>query len=146
MAEKRIKKEMEEWSTFECGDQCSAEPVADNLFHWKGTIRGPKDSPYEGGVFSLTINFPRDYPFSPPRITFDTKVFHPNINRNGSICLDILQSEEWSPALTISRVLLSICSLLCEPNPDDPLVPAIAQVYKNDRERYNRLAKEWTEK
>ncbi|KAJ8400965.1 hypothetical protein AAFF_G00389220 [Aldrovandia affinis] len=91
------------------------------------------DSPYQGGVFFLTIHFPTDYPFKPPKVAFTTKIYHPNINSNGSICLDILRSQ-WSPALTVSKVLLSICSLLCDPNPDDPLVPEIAHTYKADRE------------
>nr|XP_058917333.1 ubiquitin-conjugating enzyme E2 D2 isoform X7 [Kogia breviceps] len=94
---------------------------------------GPNDSPYQGGVFFLTIHFPTDYPFKPPKVAFTTRIYHPNINSNGSICLDILRSQ-WSPALTISKVLLSICSLLCDPNPDDPLVPEIARIYKTDRE------------
>lgn len=106
---------------------------------------GPPDSPYQGGVFFLTIHFPTDYPFKPPKVAFTTRIYHPNINSNGSICLDILRSQ-WSPALTISKVLLSICSLLCDPNPDDPLVPEIARIYKTDRERYNELAREWTRK
>ncbi|XP_005549761.1 ubiquitin-conjugating enzyme E2 D4 isoform X1 [Macaca nemestrina] len=125
--------------------QCSAGPVGDDLFHWQATIMGPNDSPYQGGVFFLTIHFPTDYPFKPPKVAFTTKIYHPNINSNGSICLDILRSQ-WSPALTVSKVLLSICSLLCDPNPDDPLVPEIAHTYKADREKYNRLAREWTQK
>ncbi|KAM4874264.1 ubiquitin-conjugating enzyme E2 D4 isoform 8-T8 [Thomomys bottae] len=115
------------------------------VFHWQATIMGPNESPYQGGVFFLTIHFPTDYPFKPPKVAFTTKIYHPNINSNGSICLDILRSQ-WSPALTVSKVLLSICSLLCDPNPDDPLVPEIAHTYKADREKYNRLAREWTQK
>ncbi|KAF7830658.1 Ubiquitin-conjugating enzyme E2-17 kDa [Senna tora] len=116
-----------------------AGPVAEDMFHWQATIMGPPDSPYAGGVFLVTIHFPPDYPFKPP------KVFHPNINSNGSICLDILK-EQWSPALTISKVLLSICSLLTDPNPDDPLVPEIAHMYKTDRNKYESTARSWTQK
>ncbi|XP_036197009.1 ubiquitin-conjugating enzyme E2 D3 isoform X3 [Myotis myotis] len=82
--------------------QCSAGPVGDDMFHWQATIMGPNDSPYQGGVFFLTIHFPTDYPFKPPKVAFTTRIYHPNINSNGSICLDILRSQ-WSPALTISK-------------------------------------------
>lgn len=63
---------------------------------------GPGDSPYSGGVFFLAIHFPTDYPFKPPKVNFTTRIYHPNINSNGSICLDILR-DQWSPALTISK-------------------------------------------
>ena len=106
---------------------------------------GPEDSPYTGGVFFLNIQFPTDYPFKPPKIIFTTRIYHPNINSSGNICLDILKGQ-WSPALTISKVLLSICSLLTDANPKDPLVPDIANVYMNNREKYNKTAREWTKK
>uniref|UniRef100_A0A0E0FV12 UBC core domain-containing protein n=1 Tax=Oryza nivara TaxID=4536 RepID=A0A0E0FV12_ORYNI len=120
-------------------------PAGEDMFHWQATIMGPPDSPYAGGVFLVNIHFPPDYPFKPPKVSFKTKVFHPNINSNGSICLDILK-EQWSPALTISKVLLSICSLLTDPNPDDPLVPEIAHMYKTDRPKYETTARSWTQK
>uniref|UniRef100_A0A8D0GVJ2 E2 ubiquitin-conjugating enzyme n=1 Tax=Sphenodon punctatus TaxID=8508 RepID=A0A8D0GVJ2_SPHPU len=144
MALKRINKELSDLAR-DPPAQCSAGPVGDDMFHWQATIMGPNDSPYQGGVFFLTIHFPTDYPFKPPKVAFTTRIYHPNINSNGSICLDILRSQ-WSPALTISKVLLSICSLLCDPNPDDPLVPEIARIYKTDRDKYNRISREWTQK
>ncbi|NCY22314.1 ubiquitin-conjugating enzyme E2 [bacterium] len=106
-------------------------------------IFGPEDSPYHGGVFRLSINFPSEYPFKPPIITFRTKIFHPNINAAGGICLDILKTQ-WSPALSISKVLLSILSLLTDANPADPLVPEIAALYKSNRAAYEERAREWT--
>ncbi|KHN24724.1 Ubiquitin-conjugating enzyme E2-17 kDa [Glycine soja] len=168
MASKRIVKELKDLQK-DPPTSCSAGPVAEDMFHWQATIMGPPDSPYTGGVFLVSIHFPPDYPFKPPKaisypmqdqakflisdnfsmqycqVAFRTKVFHPNINSNGSICLDILK-EQWSPALTISKVLLSICSLLTDPNPDDPLVPEIAHMYKTDRAKYEATARSWTQK
>ena len=122
---------------------CSAGPVNDDIFHWKAVLMGPSDSPFEGGVFHLNIHFPSDYPFKPPKVTFITKIYHPNINSNGIICLDILKNQ-WSPALTISKVLLIISSLIDDPNPDDPLVPEIANLCKSNMEAYKASARKWT--
>ncbi|KAL6608387.1 ubiquitin-conjugating enzyme/RWD-like protein [Neocallimastix sp. 'constans'] len=141
MALKRINKELQDLGR-DPPSSCSAGPVGDDLFQWQATIMGPADSPYSGGVFFLSIHFPTDYPFKPPKVSFTTRIYHPNINSNGSICLDILR-DQWSPALTISKVLLSICSLLTDPNPDDPLVPEIAHVYKSDIQKYEATAREW---
>ena len=145
MALKRITKELADLQK-EPPSNCSAGPVnSDDIFHWQATLMGPQDSPYQGGVFFLDIHFPADYPFKPPKMHFTTRIYHPNINANGGICLDILK-DQWSPALTISKVLLSICSLLNDPNPDDPLVPEIAQLYKTNREKYLQNAEQWTKK
>ncbi|XP_054498835.1 ubiquitin-conjugating enzyme E2 D2 isoform X1 [Agelaius tricolor] len=113
MALKRIHKELNDLAR-DPPAQCSAGPVGDDMFHWQATIMGPNDSPYQGGVFFLTIHFPTDYPFKPPKVAFTTRIYHPNINSNGSICLDILRSQ-WSPALTISKVSLLSCCLSFSP-------------------------------
>lgn len=123
---------------------CSAGPIKEDVTKWNGTIIGAEGTPYAGGIFKLSINFPNEYPFMPPKIKFITKIYHCNINSNGDICLDILK-DQWSPALTISKVLLSITSLLCDPNPNDPLVASIATILKENRELYDKTAKEWTQ-
>ncbi|CAE7823169.1 UBC36 [Symbiodinium sp. KB8] len=122
-----------------------ATPYVDNLRHFDVSVQGPPDSPYAGGTFKLELYLPEDYPMSPPKVRFLTKIYHVNVDRLGRICLDILK-DQWSPALTISKVLLSICSLLTDPNPDDPLVPEIAHKYKTNREDYEKIASEWTRK
>ena len=145
MALKRLQKELVEFGK-DPPANCSAGPANEKeLYYWVATIMGPEGSPYAGGLFQLNIHFPTDYPFKPPKISFVTKIYHPNINSNGSICLDILK-DQWSPALTISKVLLSISSLLTDANPDDPLVPDIAHLYKTNRAKYETTAREWTKK
>lgn len=139
---KRIQKELAE-ITLDPPCNCSAAPKADDIYQWVATIMGPEKSLYQGGVFFLHISFPKDYPFKPPKVVFRTRIFHCNINSSGAICLDILKTE-WSPALTISKVLLSICSLLTDANPHDPLVGSIAQQYVNQRESHDDQAREWT--
>ncbi|XP_012371237.1 ubiquitin-conjugating enzyme E2 D3-like [Octodon degus] len=116
-----------------------AGPVGDDMFYWQATIMGPLYGLYQGGVFFLTIHFSTDYSFKSPKVSFTTRIYHPNINSNGSIYLYNLRSQ-WSSALTISKFCLSICSLLCDPNPDDLLLPEIAQLYKTDRDKYNRIS------
>ena len=142
MALRRIQKELEDIQK-DPPAGCSAGPVGEDLFNWEGAIFAPSDSPYAGGVFRLSIRFPTDYPFKQPHVQFLTKIYHPNINASGGICLDILK-HQWSPALTISKVLLSILSLLTDPNPNDPLVPDIAAQYKADRTLYEETARQWT--
>jgi ubiquitin-conjugating enzyme E2 D/E len=139
---KRLQKELSDMIKEDIPN-LSAGPVDNNLFEWEAVILGPIGTPYEGGVFNLSISIPNNYPFKPPIVIFKTKIYHPNINSSGSICLDILKNQ-WSPALTISKILLSICSLLSDPNPNDPLVPDIAKLLKDNPEIYNANAREWT--
>ncbi|CAI9768171.1 unnamed protein product [Fraxinus pennsylvanica] len=122
----------------------SAGPVGRDLFHWQATIIGPVDSPYAGGIFLLNIHFPQGYPFEMLKIAFTTKIFHPNININGTICPAMF--EDFQPAHTISKVLLIISALLADPVVDDPLVPEIAYLYRTNKKKYQAIARSWTQK
>lgn len=120
-------------------------PSGGNVFEWDAKLMPPEGSVYYNGIFDIRISFAHDYPFKPPKIYFKTKIYHPNINASGAVCLDIL-NEKWSPALTIEKVLISLLSWLDDPNPKDPLVPEIARTYMNDRAKYIEKCKEYIKK
>ncbi|KAK3103228.1 hypothetical protein FSP39_017584, partial [Pinctada imbricata] len=109
----------------------TAAPEETNARYFKVKVEGPKDSPYEGGVFKLELFLPEEYPMAAPKVRFMTKIYHPNIDKLGRICLDILK-DKWSPALQIRTVLLSIQALLSAPNPDDPLANDVAEQWKTN--------------
>lgn len=116
-----------------------------DMLHWKGEIKGPQGTPYEAGKFVIDITLPADYPFVPPKMKFDTQIWHPNISsQSGAICLDILKNE-WSPALTIRTALISLQALLSAAEPDDPQDAVVAKMYKEDRPKFDQQAKYWTE-
>ncbi|EDV21040.1 Ubiquitin-conjugating enzyme E2 E3 [Trichoplax sp. H2] len=144
LSSRRILKELADISS-DPPPNCSAGPKDDNIYEWLCTLLGPAGSVYEGGIFLLDLHFTNDYPFKPPKITFRTRIYHCNINSQGMICLDILK-ENWSPAFTISKVLLSISALLSNCNPKDPLVGSIATQYLNERQEHDKIALEWTKK
>jgi ubiquitin-conjugating enzyme E2 D/E len=98
-------------------------------------IRGPADSPYADGLFEVNIKLTTDYPLKPPKITFLSEIYHPNI-RNSSICLSTLKDGSWSPALMLYKVLMSLQALLADPNPDDPLDPDSANEFKSNKVRF----------
>ncbi|EJD08521.1 uncharacterized protein FOMMEDRAFT_144366 [Fomitiporia mediterranea MF3/22] len=142
MTMKRINREIKDLGKEDLGDM-TLEPEENNMFVWKASIPGPEGSPYEGGVFNLKVELAQDYPFSAPKFTFTTRIYHMNVSDRGNICIDILK-QNWSPALSLYKVLLSLSSLLTDPNPKDPLVPAIASQYVRSRSKHDSTAREWT--
>ncbi|KAK2723295.1 ubiquitin-conjugating enzyme E2 C-like isoform X2 [Artemia franciscana] len=108
----------------------SAFPDGDNLLSWTATIQGPKDTVYEGLSYKLSLSFPDGYPYSAPVVKFSTPCFHPNVDTNGNICLDILK-EKWSALYDVKSVLISIQSLLAEPNNDSPLNSHAASLWSD---------------
>ncbi|KAF7316492.1 Fecal droplet protein [Mycena indigotica] len=141
MALKRINKELIDLGR-DPPSSCSAGPTGENMFQWQATIMGPGESPYAGGVFFLSISFPTDYPFKPPKVSFTTKIYHPNINANGSICLDILR-DQWSPALTISKgTLVTDCGFFDSP-PVKQLCSEFAPLWHTLRTRGSKVLRCW---
>ncbi len=140
----RIAKEFDDLKKSENENQIYVEMVDKDIRHWKGKIKGPIDTVYEKGVFVIDIVITDEYPFKPPKMKYDTKIWHPNISSvTGAICLDIL-TNEWTPALTIRTALISLQALMCNPVPEDPQDAQVASQYKSDIKAFNETAKLWT--
>ena len=115
----RIKKELDDLKK-DNSSGVRIECVSNDFTQLKGIINGPADTPYAGGIFEVEIKIPSEYPFTPPKMRFINKVWHPNVSsQTGAICLDILK-DQWSPALTLKTALLSLQALLSSPEPSDP--------------------------
>jgi ubiquitin-conjugating enzyme E2 C len=116
----------------------SAFPGSDgSLLSWAATIEGPDDTPYAGLTFKLSFAFPPNYPYAPPTVLFKTPIYHPNVDFSGRICLDILK-DKWTAAYNIQTVLLSLQSLLGEPNNASPLNGEAAELWDKDMEEFKR--------
>ena len=115
----------------------NAYPLKQNLAQWHGLIFGPEDTVWEGGIFVLSIKFPENYPDKPPVVKFVTKIFHPNVYADGLLCLDILQNE-WSPIYDVKGILMSVRSLLTDPNPNSPANAEAAKLYIHNKSEYMR--------
>jgi len=123
----------------------SIDLVDNSPFHLKGSFPGPKDTPYEGGTFEVDIVIPESYPFQPVKMKFITKVYHPNVSSaSGAICLDILK-DAWSPVLTLKSTLISLQSLLCSPEPNDPQDAEVAKHYTTSKRSFEETARYWTQ-
>jgi len=119
--------------------------VGESPFHLKGSFPGPEGTPYEGGHFEVDIVIPDSYPFQPVKMKFITKVYHPNVSSaSGAICLDILK-DAWSPVLTLKSTLISLQSLLCSPEPNDPQDAEVAKHYTTSKNSFNDTAVYWTQ-
>ena len=149
LALKRIKKELKYFEGEDCEEGYTAGPDDESdMYHWTATIQGPENSPYEGGTFTLKIEFPEDYPFRPPKVTSKTKVYHPNIKScDGSINLDITK-DEWRPDLQIIDVLKAVQTLLEFPKKERIFIleKEIFTQYIENKEEFEKTAREWTEK
>lgn len=144
----RLKKELQRLTSEPPFGVC-CWPCEDSLDCFEAKIQGGQDTPYEGGIFKLQINIPERYPFEPPQVKFVTKIYHPNIDTAGRICLDMLKSlpqGSWRPIQNISTVLQSIQLLLAEPNPDDGLMADISSEYKHNRPLFVQKAREWVQR
>ncbi|KAK7348596.1 hypothetical protein VNO80_23157 [Phaseolus coccineus] len=122
----------------------SGAPQDNNIMLWNAVIFGPDDTPWDGGTFKLTLQFTEDYPNKPPTVRFVSRMFHPNIYADGSICLDILQNQ-WSPIYDVAAILTSIQSLLCDPNPNSPANSEAARMFSENKREYNRRVREIVE-
>lgn len=122
----------------------SAFPSNDNFFNWAGTIKGVEGTAYDNLTFKMSLTFPSNYPYSAPTVRFETAIFHPNVDQHGNICLDILK-EKWSAVYNVSSILLSIQSLLGEPNNDSPLNCQAAELWDNQPEYIKTVKRKYNE-
>ncbi|CDK28735.1 unnamed protein product [Kuraishia capsulata CBS 1993] len=143
---KRLSKELEDVKKDPLAGVSLDVISEDDLSHLTGSFLGPPGTPYEGGLFKVDIQVPNEYPFKPPLVKFDTKIYHPNISsQTGAICLDILKGA-WTPILTLKSTLISLQSLLQSPEPSDPQDAQVAAVYLKDLDEFNETAASWTKK
>mmetsp|Transcript_23991 Transcript_23991/g.36969 ORF Transcript_23991/g.36969 Transcript_23991/m.36969 type:complete len:173 (-) Transcript_23991:232-750(-) len=122
-AAKRLRKELQnlERSRNDNDDVYLRPTSPDSLLRWTALIKGPSETPYEGSIFRLNIKCGTDYPLAPPTISFDTKIFHPNVHfSRGDVCLDILK-KEWSPAWGLQAACRAVLALLSDPDAESPL-------------------------
>ncbi|KAL7017566.1 hypothetical protein ACKWTF_010437 [Chironomus riparius] len=116
-----------------------------NILIWSGSIC-PDNPPYSKGAFRIEIVFPAEYPFKPPKIAFKTKIYHPNIDEKGQVCLPIISAENWKPATKTDQVIQALVALVNEPEPEHPLRAELAEEYLKDRKKFMKNAEEFTRK
>lgn len=136
---RRLMQELK-WHLQDPPDGVSCVPTENDIMIWNAVIFGPDDTPFEDGIFKLTIEFTEGYPNEPPTVKFVSNMFHSNVYSDGRVALDILQNR-WTPVYNVSAVLISIQSLLTDPNPNSAANPLAAQLYKQNRREYEERIK-----
>ena len=116
-----------------------------NILQWQGLLV-PDAPPFNKGAFRIEIVFPAEYPFKPPKINFKTKIYHPNVDEKGQICLPIISVENWKPATKTDQVIQALVALINEPEPDHPLRGDLAEEYSKDKRKFMKNAEEFTKK
>jgi len=116
-----------------------------NLLNWQGLLV-PENSPYNKGAWRIDIVFPAEYPFKPPKVSFRTKIYHPNIDEKGQVCLPIISAENWKPATKTDQVIQALVTLVNDPEPEHPLRADLAEEYTKDRKKFLKNAEEFTRK
>ncbi|KAH6639084.1 ubiquitin-conjugating enzyme/RWD-like protein [Boeremia exigua] len=153
-AAKRLFKEYKALSS-DPPEGINAGPVTeDDMFLWEALIQGPEGTPFEGGVFPAELKFPRDYPLAPPKMRFLTDMWHPNVYNSGEVCISILHppgddplhyeqaSERWSPIQSVEKILISVMSMLAEPNDESPANIDAAKMWRNEKEKYETIVRQ----
>jgi len=116
-----------------------------NILYWQGVIV-PENPPYNKGAFRIEIHFPAEYPFKPPKINFKTKIYHPNIDEKGQVCLPIISAENWKPATKTDQVIQALVALVNDPEPEHPLRADLAEEFVKDRRKFQKNAEDFTRK
>ncbi|EDV29319.1 Ubiquitin-conjugating enzyme E2 L3 [Trichoplax sp. H2] len=144
-ATRRLTKELAELKKNEINGFRDIKVNETNILNWQGLIV-PNSAPYNKGAFKIEITYPAEYPFKPPKITFKTRIYHPNIDEKGQVCLPIVSPENWKPATKTDQIIFSLIALINDPEPEHPLRTDIAEEYSKDRKKFMRSAEDFTRK
>merc|ERR1712183_237760 len=154
---KRLVREFKELSVSETEGIIASPVNEDNFFEWEAVITGPEHTPYENGVFVAKLTFPHDYPHSPPKMKFTSRMWHPNVYKDGNVCISILHTgddpmgyektlERWTPLQSVEKILLSVVSMLAEPNDESSANIDASKMYRDDRDTFNRITQDTVQK
>ena len=144
---KVLKKELENLRNepiYSCGVTVGLINGPNDLFHWRITMIGPKNTPYENGLFQIIADFPPNYPKKGPKMRFTNKMFHCNVSAKGEICISTL--TEWKEGTTMTEVLPLIFALFFMQNPESPFDKNIANLYQTTKAEFDKKAREYTKK